>query len=104
MKQGVSCTPNGLLLYYPVASLVDGSRAGAFKRVLGAELRSALAQGNLRIQPGEGGRRSSTLAASPRAPASSNTGKVPVALDELPAGDCHRRSWFKIGSSCVKDG
>lgn len=34
----VSCRPNGLLLYYPVASLVDDSRAEAFKRVLGAEL------------------------------------------------------------------
>lgn len=34
----VSCIPNGLLLYYPVASLVDDSRAGAFKRLLGEEL------------------------------------------------------------------
>lgn len=34
----VSCTPNALLLYYPVASLVDDSRAGAFKRLLGDEL------------------------------------------------------------------
>jgi acetyl esterase/lipase len=34
----VSCIPNGLLLYYPVASLVDGSRAGAFQRLLGEDL------------------------------------------------------------------
>ena len=34
----VSCIPNALLLYYPVASLVDDSRAGAFKRLLGEEL------------------------------------------------------------------
>jgi len=34
----VSCMPNALLLYYPVASLVDDSRAGAFKRLLGEEL------------------------------------------------------------------
>ena len=34
----VSCIPNALLLYYPVASLVDDSRAGAFKRLLGDEL------------------------------------------------------------------
>jgi acetyl esterase/lipase len=34
----VSCIPNGLLLYYPVASLVDDKRATAFKRLLGAEL------------------------------------------------------------------
>src|SRR5262249_22774435 len=30
--------PDGLLLYYPVASLVDGRRAGAFKRLLGEDL------------------------------------------------------------------
>ncbi len=34
----VSCIPNGLLLFYPVASLVDGRRANAFKRLVGAEL------------------------------------------------------------------
>jgi acetyl esterase/lipase len=34
----VSCTPNAFLLYYPVASLVDGSRAFAFKRLLGEDL------------------------------------------------------------------
>ncbi|MBA7700389.1 hypothetical protein ES703_109103 [subsurface metagenome] len=34
----VSCKPNGLLLFYPVASLVDDRRAAAFKRVLGEEL------------------------------------------------------------------
>src|SRR5205807_8513081 len=31
----VSCIPNGLLLYYPLASLVDGSRDSAFQRLLG---------------------------------------------------------------------
>ena len=34
----VSCIPNALLLYYPVASLVDHSRAGGFKQLLGEEL------------------------------------------------------------------
>ena len=34
----VSCLPNALLLFYPVASLVDDSRAGAFKRLLGEDL------------------------------------------------------------------
>src|SRR5439155_20806843 len=34
----VSCIPNGLLLYYPVASLMDGSRASAFQRLLGEDL------------------------------------------------------------------
>jgi acetyl esterase len=34
----VSCIPNGLLLYYPVASLVDGGRTNGFKQVLGADL------------------------------------------------------------------
>lgn len=34
----ISCAPNALLLYYPVASLVDGSRSFAFKRLLGDDL------------------------------------------------------------------
>ncbi len=34
----ISCAPNALLLYYPVASLVDGNRSFAFKRLLGDEL------------------------------------------------------------------
>jgi acetyl esterase len=34
----ISCIPNALLLYYPVASLVDDSRASAFQRLLGEEL------------------------------------------------------------------
>ena len=34
----VSCIPNALLLYYPVASLVDDSRANAFTRLLGEDL------------------------------------------------------------------
>ncbi|MCX7012051.1 MAG: alpha/beta hydrolase [Candidatus Sumerlaeota bacterium] len=34
----VSCIPNGLILFYPVASLVDGSRAKAFQQMLGADL------------------------------------------------------------------
>lgn len=34
----VSCKPDALLLYFPVASLMDGSRASAFKRLLGEEL------------------------------------------------------------------
>jgi len=34
----LSCIPNALLLYYPVASLLDGSRAAAFKRLLGEDL------------------------------------------------------------------
>jgi acetyl esterase/lipase len=34
----VSCKPNGLLLYYPVASLVDHRKAGGFKQLLGEEL------------------------------------------------------------------
>ena len=34
----VSCIPDGLLLYYPVASLVDGRRANGFKRLLGPDL------------------------------------------------------------------
>jgi acetyl esterase len=38
----VSCIPNALLLYYPVASLVDDSRASAFKRLLGKELAGKL--------------------------------------------------------------
>jgi len=38
----VSCIPNGLLLYYPVASLVEGSRADAFQRLLGADLANKL--------------------------------------------------------------
>ena len=38
----VSCTPNALLLFYPVASLVDGSRAFAFKRLLGGDLAKKL--------------------------------------------------------------
>jgi acetyl esterase/lipase len=38
----VSCTPNAMLLYYPVASLVDGSRAFAFKRWLGDDLAKKL--------------------------------------------------------------
>ena len=36
--QGISCLPNALLLYYPVASLVDGSRGFAFQRLLGEDL------------------------------------------------------------------
>lgn len=38
----VSCIPNGLLLYYPVASLVDDRRANGFKQMLGGELALAL--------------------------------------------------------------
>lgn len=38
----VSCIPNALLLYYPVASLVDGSRASAFERLLGNDLAKQL--------------------------------------------------------------
>jgi acetyl esterase len=38
----ISCTPNALLLYYPVASLVDGSRAFAFQRLLGDDLAKKL--------------------------------------------------------------
>lgn len=38
----ISCTPNALLLYYPVASLVDGSRAFAFQRLLGDTLAKQL--------------------------------------------------------------
>ena len=38
----VSCTPNALLLYYPVASLVDGSRGFAFQRLLGEDLAKKL--------------------------------------------------------------
>ncbi|MDZ4403271.1 alpha/beta hydrolase fold domain-containing protein [Prosthecobacter sp.] len=38
----VSCTPNALLLYYPVASLVDGSRSFAFQRLLGDDLAKKL--------------------------------------------------------------
>src|SRR5437868_9283905 len=38
----VSSIPNALLLYYPVASLVDGSRAGAFQRLLGDDLAAKL--------------------------------------------------------------
>jgi acetyl esterase/lipase len=34
----VSCIPNGLMLCFPVASLVDDFRAEAFKQVLGEEL------------------------------------------------------------------
>ncbi len=34
----VSCMPNAMLLYYPVASLVDGSRGFAFKKLLGHDL------------------------------------------------------------------
>lgn len=34
----VSCMPNAMLLYYPVASLTDGSRAFAFKKLLGDDL------------------------------------------------------------------
>lgn len=34
----VSCKPDALLLYYPVASLVDGSRATSFMRLLGDDL------------------------------------------------------------------
>lgn len=34
----VSCAPDGLLLYYPVASLVDGRRANGFKRLLGPDV------------------------------------------------------------------
>jgi acetyl esterase len=33
-----SCTPNALFLYYPVASLVDGTRGSAFQRLLGPDL------------------------------------------------------------------
>ena len=40
--KSVSCTPNALLLYYPVASLVDGSRASAFQRLLGDDLAKQL--------------------------------------------------------------
>ena len=38
----VSCLPNALLLYYPVASLVDGSRGFAFQRLLGEDLAKKL--------------------------------------------------------------
>jgi acetyl esterase/lipase len=38
----VSCIPNALLLYYPVASLVDGNRAFAFQRLLGDDLAKKL--------------------------------------------------------------
>jgi acetyl esterase/lipase len=38
----VSCMPNAMLLYYPVASLVDGSRGFAFKRLLGDDLAKQL--------------------------------------------------------------
>ncbi|HEY2572695.1 MAG TPA: alpha/beta hydrolase [Verrucomicrobiaceae bacterium] len=38
----VSCKPDALLLYYPVASLVDGSRGMAFKRLLGDDLAKKL--------------------------------------------------------------
>ncbi len=39
---GVSCTPNALLLFFPVASLVDGSRGFAFQRLLGDDLAKKL--------------------------------------------------------------
>jgi len=38
----VSCIPNGLILCYPVASLVDDTRADGFKQVLGSEMADKL--------------------------------------------------------------
>src|SRR5436190_15681330 len=38
----ISCMPDALLLYYPVASLVDGGRSFAFRRLLGDDLATKL--------------------------------------------------------------
>jgi len=40
--RNISCIPNGLILCYPVASLVDDTRGEQFKQVLGAEMAGKL--------------------------------------------------------------